>query len=184
LKLAGWEERYRSQDGPDSPNPLLVETAQRLKPGRALDLACGTGRNALWLASRGWAVTAVDGSSTAIEKLRTRGAAIETHVADLEKFEFTIPEAHWDLILMCYYLQRNLFDAVKRGVRPGGVAMAIVHIVEPGESPTVHSLASGELARYFERWEILHSREGASHDPAHRRASAEIVARRITPSFR
>ena len=52
------------------PHPLLVEAASKLTPGRALDLACGTGRNALWLAQHGWDVTAVDASPTAIETLR------------------------------------------------------------------------------------------------------------------
>lgn len=158
----------------------MVETARRLKPGRALDLACGVGRNALWLASMGWAVTAVDGSYTAIGKLRVQAAALqlETHVADLAKGEFAIAESSWDLILVCYYLQRDLFDAVKLGVVPGGIVIAIVHITESGEPPTQHRLRPGELATYFGGWEILHSHEGAPSDPAHRRASAEIVARR------
>ena len=151
------------------PSPLLVETAQKLTPGRALDLACGTGRNATWLAEHGWQVTAVDRSPIAIP-------TVDTHVADLEKHEFPIAPASWDLILVAYYLQRDLFEPVKRGIKPGGVALVIVHIFEPGHEQSRFSLQPGQLAQYFDGWEILHYREGKPNDPEHKRAVAEIVA--------
>ncbi len=126
------------------PSPLLVETAGKLKTGRALDLACGTGRNAIWLAEHGWKVTAVDRSPITIP-------GVDTHVADLEKHEFPILEAAWDLIVVAFYLQRDLFEPVKRGIRPGGVALVIVHMVEPGHEQSRFSVQPGELAKYF-RW--------------------------------
>lgn len=153
-----------------SPTPLLVETATKLKPGRALDLACGKGRNAIWLAEHGWSVTAVDRSPVAIP-------SVDMRVADLEKHEFPIEEAAWDLIVVSYYLQRDLFEPVKRGVKPGGVALVIVHIFEPGHEQSRFSLNPGELAKYFEGWEILHYYEGKPRDPEHKRAVAEIVAK-------
>ena len=153
------------------PSPLLVETAGKLKPGRALDLACGTGRNAVWLAEHGWTVTAVDRSPVAIP-------TVDTHVADLEKHEFPIGEASWDLIAVCYYLQRDLFEPIKRGLKPGGVALVIVHLVEPGHERSRFSVQPGELAKYFDGWEILHYREGKPNDPEHKRAVAEIVAKK------
>jgi SAM-dependent methyltransferase len=149
------------------PTPLLVETARNLKPGRALDLACGSGRNAIWLAGHGWKVTAVDRSAIAIP-------GVETHVADLEKHEFTIAEESWDLIVVCYYLQRDLFEHIKHGLKPRGIALAIVHIFEPGHEQSRFSLNPGELATYFEGWEISHYHEGKSTD--HHRAVAELVA--------
>jgi mutator protein MutT len=179
VELTGWDERYRSARQVHwAPTPLLAETAAKLKPGRALDLACGVGRNAAWLAERGWTVTAVDGSPAAIEILRGHCPAVDAHVADLEKGEFAVGESRWDLIAICYYLQPDLIEAAKRGVVPGGVALVIVHITEPGEEPTKYRLRPGELARFFTGWEILHSHEGAPNDPEHRRLSAEIVARR------
>ena len=78
---------------------------------------------------------------------------------------------------MCYYLQRDLFEPVKRGVKPGGVALVIVHMFEPGHEQSRFSVQPGELAKYFEGWEILHSYEGKPKDPEHKRAVAEIVAR-------
>jgi tellurite methyltransferase len=153
-----------------SPSPLLVETAGKLKPGRALDLACGTGRNAIWLAEQGWQVTAVDRSPITIP-------TVDTHVADLEKHEFPIGKARWDLIVVCLYLQRDLFKHIKRGLRPGGIAIVIVHLIEPGHEQSRFSVQPGELAKYFEGWEVLHYYEGKPHDPEHQRWVAEIAAR-------
>jgi len=152
------------------PTPLLVETARKLKPGRALDLACGRGRNAIWLAEHGWQVAAVDRTPITLP-------TVETHVADLEKHEFAIAAASWDLIVVCYYLQRDLFEPIKRGLKPGGVVLVIVHLVEPGHEESRFSVQPGELAKYFEGWEILHYNEGKPRDPEHKRAVAEIVAR-------
>ncbi len=178
MDIRGWDDRYRTQGVKHStPTPLLVQTVQKLKPGRALDLACGTGRNAVWLAEHGWAVTAVDGSAAAIEVIQKMCPAVDARVADLEKREFAIAEASWDLIAVCYYLQRDLFEPVKRGVKPGGVALVIVHMVEPGHEESRFSVQPGELAKYFEGWEILHYYEGKPQDPEHKRAVAEIVAR-------
>jgi len=151
------------------PSPLLVETASKLKPGQALDLACGNGSNAIWLAEHGWQVTAVDRSPVAIP-------AVDTRVADLEKHEFQIDEASWDLIVVSLYLQRDLFEPVKRGLKPGGIALVIVLLMEPGHEESRFSVQPGELAKYFEGWEILHYRESKSSD--HHRAVAEIVAKK------
>ena len=187
MEIQSWDERYRSgerraEDLDARPTPRLVESTENLTPGSALDLACGSGRNALWLAEHGWNVTAVDGSPVAIEILRNRasdrGVTLNAKVADLEKSEYRIEPASWNLIAICYYLQRDLFELAKPGVVPGGILISIVHITEPGEEPTAHRLRSGELERYFRGWEILHYREGKPNDTAHQRSVAEIVARK------
>jgi tellurite methyltransferase len=187
MEISTWEERYRSGefctgDAQGSPTPLLVETARRLPPGRALDLACGIGRNTLWLAEHGWRVSAVDGATSAIELLRRRaserGLTIDAKVADIERGEYRIEPASWDLITICYYLQRDLFQQAKEGLVPGGILLAIVHITSAGEQPTPRRLRPGELARFFDGCEILHSYEGPPNDGAHKRLVAEIVARR------
>jgi SAM-dependent methyltransferase len=187
MEINGWNERYRSreraaEDLNAEPTPLLMATASNLAPGKALDLASGTGRNSLWLAEHGWNVTAVDAASAAIEILQTRAnersLKINAIVADLEKGEFEIEPSRWDLIAICYYLQRNLFEPAKRGIVPGGLLISIVHIMEPGEEESPFRLHPGELEKYFADWEILHCREGKAYDAAHRRAVAEIVARK------
>jgi tellurite methyltransferase len=163
MDLAAWEQRYRAQEEtPDpSPHPLLVEAASSLPPGRALDLACGAGRDAVWLAQRGWNVTAIDGSPAAIEILRHRaqGLRIVTQVADLEDSHFTIEPASYHLIAICYYLQRGLFEPAKRALLPGGIIIAIALLTEPGKDNS-YRLEPGELPGYFNGWEILHHREG------------------------
>ncbi|HSR09367.1 MAG TPA: methyltransferase domain-containing protein [Bryobacteraceae bacterium] len=178
MDLAAWEQRYRAQEeiSEPSPNPLLVEAARSLPPGRALDLACGTGRNALWLAQHGWNVTAVDGSPTAIELLRQRAGdlPIATQIADLENGAYAIEPGRYDLIAICYYLERKLFEPAKRGLIPGGILVAIALLAEPGKDNSFR-VEPGELPRTFEGWEILHHREGRD---AWQHNVAEIVARK------
>jgi SAM-dependent methyltransferase len=187
MEINGWNERYGSsehaaEDLNAAPTPLVVATASNLAPGKALDLACGAGRNALWLAEHAWDVTAVDGACAAIEILQTRAAErrlkINAIVANLEKMEFEIERSRWDLIAICYYLQRNLFEPAKRGVVPGGLLISIIHIAQPGEEESPYRLHPGQLENYFAGWEILHHHEGKANDAAHRRAVAEIVARK------
>jgi 2-polyprenyl-3-methyl-5-hydroxy-6-metoxy-1,4-benzoquinol methylase len=86
------------------PNRFLVAEVDGLAPGRALDLACGAGRNAVWLAEQGWQVTGVDFSDVAIDNARRvagdRGVAVEWLVADLGEWE---PAAHaFDLVVVLY----------------------------------------------------------------------------------
>ncbi len=191
MDIRGWDERYRSRERPSEdfdspPTPLLIHSANQLKVGKALDLACGTGRNALWLAKQGWSVTAIDAAPAAIDALRIRasklGVNVEARQADLERGEYAIEKSVWDLISICYYLQRDLFQPAKAGIVPGGVLLAIVHITEPSEEPTHTRAKPGELRTYFTGWEILHYYEGKSNDTAHQRSVAEIVARRPSPN--
>lgn len=187
MKIEEWEQRYRSgeraaEDLYAPPTPLVIQTASNLPPGSALDIACGTGRNALWLAEHGWQVDAVDGARVAIEILeqraRERGLNINARVADLEALTFTIPPASYDLICDCYYLQRSLFSGIRAGLRPGGIVIAIVHLARPGEEITYKHAAPGELREFFAGWDILHYREGDPIDEAHKRGVAELVARK------
>jgi tellurite methyltransferase len=151
VSIEKWDQRYRAgQQLSEPPSPLVQRFVADLAPGTALDLASGPGRNALYLAERGWRVTAVDGSPTAISKLRERNAAIDARIADLERGEFQIQPDSYDLICDCLYLQRDLFPQIKAGVRKGGLAIVIARLTR------VHP---GELRAYFDDWNILHYRE-------------------------
>ena len=187
MNLPDWNERYRlgerSARRDASPTRLVEEWAGRLRPGSALDLACGAGRNAGYLANLDWDVTAVDGASVAIELLRSYHPGVQGVVADLAAGQFRIEPQQWDLILTAYYLQRDLFPAIQAGVRPGGFVFSIAHLPEPGEEPNYKRLTPGELREYFAGWEILHYYEGASRDPLHRRPVAEIVAQKKPVPF-
>lgn len=187
MRINEWEARYRSGERPAedllaAPTPLVVATASKLAPGAALDVASGTGRNALWLAEQGWRVTAVDGSPSAIDilkqRVRERDVEIDARVADLESPEFSIEPDRYDLVCKCYYMQRGLFPAVRAGVRAGGIVIVIVHLVRPGEEVTYKRATPGELRGFFADWDVLHYFEGRPNDPTHKRPVAEIVARK------
>ena len=182
MSIEKWNERYRSGEQVFAePSPLVIRFSGALDPGRALDLASGPGRNSLYLASQGWLVTAVDGSPLAIEILknraRERNAVIDTQVSDLERGEFTIKADAYDLICDCYYLQRDLIPNIKSGVRPGGMAIMIVHLAE-ADQPTPTRARAGELRKYFLDWKILHYYEGKSNEACHQRPVAELVAQK------
>lgn len=174
-----WEEQYAKGAEIDfTPAKLLMEAAEMLPPGRALDLASGPGRNALYLAGLGWSVVAVDSSPAAIRILRERAATsslrIETHVADLEADAFPIEPGAFDLICDFFYLQRDLFPRVKEGVRPGGVVVAEVHLRD--DQPHRFVLEPGELWAQFHGWKVLFYSESPPAD--HGRPTARIIARR------
>jgi tellurite methyltransferase len=172
-----WDEHFAQSPELDfTPSPLLVEVAEIVRPGRALDLACGAGRNSLYLAALGWRVIAVDSSPNALRILRQRagGLAIESHLADLEAGGFTIEPTGYDLICDILYLQRNLFPQIREGVRPGGVVAAEVLLADG--RPHRFALEAGELRAEFAGWKILYYSE--SPPPGHTHTAARIIARR------
>jgi SAM-dependent methyltransferase len=154
------------------PVPLVQEISQTLRPGRALDLACGSGRNAFWLAQNAWDVTAVDRTAG------LEGHGIHATVADLEAGEYKIEEGVWDLIVISYYLQRNLFEPAIAGLKPGGVIVAIVLMSVAGDEARPFRMKPGELIRYLDGCEILHYYEGVPRDGSHHRYIAEVAARK------
>ncbi len=151
------------------PRPFVEEIARDLSPGRALDLACGNGRNAIWLAERGWRVTAVDIAP------EISHPGIEVRNADLERLEFVIDEGAWDLIVVSYYLQPDLFPLIVQGLKPSGVGIVIVHIFEPGHESSRFSLPPGRLRQYFQDCDTIAYREGKPEPTA--RAVAQIAVR-------
>jgi SAM-dependent methyltransferase len=135
------------------PRPFVEEIAHGLPAGRALDLACGDGRNAVWLADRGWQVTAVDREPTFTDP------RVEIVAADLEQNQFNILPAAWDLILMSYYLQPDLYPAVMRGLKSQGIAIMIVLLHDPTHKSGRFRVSPGQLRGHFRDDDILCYRE-------------------------
>lgn len=178
--VSEWDDRYRAgQYSVDRPISLVLEFTQALTPGVALDLACGPGRNAIYLAERGWSVTAVDASSIAIDLLRRSNPSIDAHLVNLETGEFIIAPESSDLVLSCYYLQRSLIPRMKSALRPGGMLIMVVLLAgadQPRGTPT--RAYPGELRAFFSDWRVLHYREGDTGESGHRHAVAELVAQK------
>ncbi len=179
-RIEEWEQRYRAGEQVfETPAPLVVEFTSPLSPGSALDLACGPGRNALYLAERGWRVTAVDGSATAIELLRGKNPSIDARVVDLETGEFELPPQAFDLVLSCYYLQRSLVPGMQSALRVGGLLIMIVHLADAGQPQGTPTRAyPSELRAFFKGWRVLHYREGEPGESGHRHAVAEAVVQK------
>ena len=188
-----WDKRYEAGEHVnDAPHPLVAGFVSKLTPGRALDIASGAGRHSLWLAERGWQVTAVDSSRRGMrileERCREKGVGVNAVVADLERHEFEIERDSYDLIVVCNYLQRDLFPQIRSGTRAGGVVIAVIAMVDddPNIKPMnpAYLLNPAELASYFESWEFIHAFEGKPAGDPRRRRTAEVVVRRgrRTPS--
>jgi SAM-dependent methyltransferase len=107
------------------PNAFLVEVTRSRKPGRALDVGTGQGRNALYLAEHGWDVTGFDAADEDVRQARTKAARLGLHIAafvtTFEKFDFG--ENQWDLIVMTYVPTRAVAPKVTRSLKPGGAVV-------------------------------------------------------------
>ncbi|HTB19515.1 MAG TPA: methyltransferase domain-containing protein [Bryobacteraceae bacterium] len=181
-RIEQWNQRYRAGEQVfDAPTPLVARFTADLAPGLALDLACGTGRNALYLAGHGWRVTAVDGSPVAIDLLLARAGhlALDARVVDLETEPFEVEPESYNLILSCYYLQRSLIPVMQSALRAGGLLIMIVRLGgedQPQGTPT--RAYRGELRAFFDDWRILHYREGEAGNPDHPHTVGELVAQK------
>ena len=134
-----WEDRYRSQDAGTAhpPNPYLVEVAGGLDPGRALDAGCGEGAETLWLAERGWHVTALDVSQTALDRARERAEALGPEVAGritwvrAELAAWSPPTGGLDLVCSHYAHPTGpagrMVEQLGAAVAPGGTLLVVGH---------------------------------------------------------
>jgi 2-polyprenyl-3-methyl-5-hydroxy-6-metoxy-1,4-benzoquinol methylase len=131
-----WDGRYRERDAMwgSEPNRFLVEAVADLDRGTALDLGCGHGRNALWLAERGFTVTGLDLSPVAIEQADAlaaeTGVAVEFEAVDL--LTWTPNDRLWDLVVLAYLhlpetMRQSVHAAAVSGVAPGGRIVVIAH---------------------------------------------------------
>ena len=170
------------------PSDFLVQHFDLLPKGIALDLAMGEGRNAIYLATRGFDVDGVDVSQDAVNSARASsrqlGAPIRALVGNVEDGSYILPEEAYDVIMVFNFLHRPLFKEIKDGVKPGGAVIYETFTVDqprfgPPRNPD-YLLKHGELRETFGDWEILicHETVDPERPGTRQRARAGIVARK------
>ncbi|MEV4012562.1 class I SAM-dependent methyltransferase [Nonomuraea angiospora] len=178
-----WERHYRTRrTGNARVNPLLAETAAPLRPGAALDLGCGAGGDAIWLAEHGWHVTAVDISVTAVERVRERARELgiaDRVTAEQHDLARTFPAGRFDLVSAQYFhtpfplLRGQVLRTAAQALRPGGLLLIVDHgSTAPwswNQDPGLHYPTPTEIAAELDldpaRWTVLRA------DMPHRRAT-------------
>jgi SAM-dependent methyltransferase len=171
------------EPGQPQPSPWLIENADLLpRGGRVLDVACGRGRHALWLASAGFDVRAIDRNSEAIAFVRDSaarlGLPIDAEVIDLETDPPPAIPTEFDAIVVFNYLHRPLMPALRNALKAGGRIFYETFTTRQSERghPTNRAflLEDGELAELLAPLSILRSREGEFDG----RFIASVVAQR------
>jgi SAM-dependent methyltransferase len=188
-----WNRRYRERyaERPYSwlPSRWLAEIADALRPpqpdARALDLACGPGRNAVFLAELGWSVDAWDISDVALsiltyerEDRASRGFDLPIEIREVDLDTATIPADSYDLVLNVLFLDRRLWPTMAAALRPGGLLVFQTFVEVPGgresEVSPAHLLQPDELRAAFEALGLA----TVSYDETGERGTARLLARR------
>ena len=187
---AKWDVRYARGEGPqkDTPHSWLVQHMWRVRPGLALDVACGMGRDSIWLARCGFRVHAVDISAVAIREAarRARHAGVDDRiafvVADLTRF--VVPHERYDLVIGFSYWEPTLLPVLRDAVRPGGFIIYETYnvwwrLTRPDVNEA-YLVSPGALWDWLKGWRILAYREVGSDHPstAGKKAVSSIVAQK------
>jgi SAM-dependent methyltransferase len=187
-----WDERYTTGDylPRSDPSPFLESTLRVVPPGRALVMACGTGRNALHLAEAGFDVEAIDISSVAVDRARTeadrRGLRVQWRVADLDEVKFD--DGAYDLITLIRYVSRDAAPRIVNALAPDGWLIVEQHmetrldVIGPG---TDFRLAPGELLDVFSELRIVTYSDGLrpSDVPGNTAALTRLLACKGDPGW-
>jgi SAM-dependent methyltransferase len=184
-----WDRQHGAAPGPDAPSSFLAEifasATHAIAAGRALDLACGKGRNALFLAERGFDVLGIDVSDVALGEARTRARekslAIAWQQADLEQIR--LPQNSFDLVINFNYLQRSLMPQLKAAIKNAGYVICETYLVDQQtighpKNPD-YLLAHNELLEQFRDFRVLYYREGKFLDGGGLSFRAGILAQKV-----
>jgi SAM-dependent methyltransferase len=187
--MTSWDERFRRGEYPadPDPSPVLQGVLEDVPDGRALDVAAGTGRNAVFLAAAGYEVDAVDRSRVGLRRAREhaadRGVADRLNCiqADVPTYEF--PRATYDLVTMSFYRTVDRLPDIKAALAPGGYLFVEHHLRSTDDTPSGPStdryrFAANELLRACLDLTVLYYDEATEERPGdRRRASVRILAR-------
>ena len=182
-----WNRRYRdgAYHGRTHPSAFLEECAAALpEPGRALDLACGTGRNAAFLAGLGFAVDAVDISAEALAIGRARTPTLPIRWLEHDLDAGFVPEVGYDVIVNIRFVNQPLLESLVPWLRPNGVMIVEQHLATArddviGPRNPAFRVSPGELARLASALAIERIQEDVLADPDGRKAAlSRLLARR------
>jgi len=185
--MTSWDERFRQRSYPVDPDPapVLEQYVETFPDGRALDIATGTGRNAVFLAEQGYTVDGLDksreGLKIARENAQKRGVNDRCTWIQADAVEYAYPEAAYDVItIRAFQIMERLTD-IKAALAPGGVFYYQPHMrtagrVDYGPSDR-NRVGANELLRVCLDLTVLHYREFADGDEDHRGAHAQLIAR-------
>jgi len=184
-----WDERFRGKDfafGKEA-NPFLRRNIGLFPKGKALDIAAGEGRNAVFLAQHGFDVDAVDISERGLKKAKKlakkMGVKIHTLLVDLDSYQ--IERERYDLIANFYYLNRRFIPKIKKGLKKGGKVIFETYLLEQrtlgtgGPKHSKYYLKHNELLKLFEGLRILLYREGIFKEGGRKKAVASLIAEKI-----
>jgi len=188
--MTSWDERFRSGDYPPDPEPsaVLQRYVDGLPAGRALDVATGTGRNAVYLAEAGYHVEAIDqsreGLRIARERARDRGVADRLALVQADVPSSAFPTARYDLVTVSYYRAVDRFPDLREALVDGGYLFVEHHLraTDPtsgGPRGDRYRFAANELLHACLDLTVLHYEEGAEERAGgDHRAVARILARK------
>jgi SAM-dependent methyltransferase len=183
-----WDRQHAQISGAGRPASFLREIIDgdgwEIARGRALDVACGKGRNALFLADRGFDVVAIDISPVRLQegerRAREKGLAISWQEADLESLDF--PEKSFDLVINFNYLQRTLIPRLKSAVKHGGYLVFETFLIDQQSvgrpNNTAYLLCHNELLNFCRDFRVLFYREGKFSDGKEPSFRAQILAQK------
>ena len=187
-RMTTWDERYREGEYPEEPepSPVLERYVGSFPDGRALDVATGTGRNALFLAERGYEVDALDRSTEGLKIARrnaeSRGVDERVNWIRADATAHAFPASTYDVITVSFYRTLDRLGDLKEALRPGGVLFYQHHLrasdpVDAGPSADRYRFRSNELLRACLDLTVLRYDERRTAEDGRTAVGVVLVAR-------
>lgn len=180
-----WDEKYgQESDVSKGPSLLLKQQIHKLPRGMALDLAMGTGRNAIFLAENGYIVDGIDSSEVAVEKVSSfaQRESLPIHAKHADLTNYRIPENTYDVILNFYFLERSLFPQIMKGLKQGGMLLFETYTIEQPKYGRPHNpdylLRPNQLLQSFMDLHIIYYHERIDKQTGGTKAIASLLAQK------
>jgi 2-polyprenyl-3-methyl-5-hydroxy-6-metoxy-1,4-benzoquinol methylase len=184
-----WDDKHAGGHGEESPSSLMEEVFRSkswpIQPGKALDIATGKGRNAVFLAEHGFRVDAMDISAVALEEARKIAQAkkLDINFIEVDLDHAELPEASYELIVNFNFLERALIPKIKSALKPGGHIVFETFLIDQKElghpRNPAYLLGHNELLDLFRDFRVLYYREGKTTDGGKEAYRAGLFAQKV-----